>query len=224
MVRRMLCRFRQPSKRLRYNGRRTESHAAPKDYPSEAADPSRRLPATAGTAAWLLAEPSQRVPAEVTITSANGKRMVSANEMPDHAIGDFPNRHDPVPLRPQDPKLEAPLGPIAADKPASIAMWQFGIAVNGVPFDPNPPSAVRIPRSRRFCLESTARNRGACGSPIRWRSIASPSLSVEKTASTEITCFSASPKHDRAFSSDPYRFLHGPSALWALNCTSRCPV
>ncbi len=97
------------------------------------------VPATAATAAWWLADPGKRAPSDVSITTADGKRLVTANGMPDHAVGDFPNRHDPAPLRPQRHKLEMPLTPVASDRPVPIAMWLFGIAVNGVPFDPSGP-------------------------------------------------------------------------------------
>ena len=97
------------------------------------------VPTTAAAAAWLLADSGKRAPSDVSITTANGKRLVTANGMPNHAIGDFPNWHDPVPLRPQHHKLEMPLAPLAAEKPVPIAMWLFGIAVNGVPFDPSGP-------------------------------------------------------------------------------------
>ena len=43
---------------------------------------------------------------------------VTANGLPDHVTGDFPNWHDPVPMRPQKLKLEMPLAPVAAEKPA----------------------------------------------------------------------------------------------------------
>ncbi len=97
------------------------------------------VPATAATAAWLLAGSGKHVPPEVSIASAEGKRVVRANGIPGHAVGDFPNRHDPVPLRPQRHRLEMPIAPVAADEPVPIAMWLFGIAVNGIPFDPSGP-------------------------------------------------------------------------------------
>ena len=59
--------------------------------------------------------------------------------MPNHAFGDFPNWHDPVPLRPQNHKFEIPLTPTAAATPVPLAMWFFGVAMNGVPFDPSGP-------------------------------------------------------------------------------------
>jgi hypothetical protein len=59
--------------------------------------------------------------------------------VPGHAVGDFPNRHDPVPLRPQEHRLEVTLGPGRAEEAVPLGMWFFGVAVNGVPFDPSGP-------------------------------------------------------------------------------------
>jgi hypothetical protein len=38
----------------------------------------------------------------------DGRRVFEANSVPAHPIGDFPNRHDPVPIRPQSLRLEMP--------------------------------------------------------------------------------------------------------------------
>jgi len=48
--------------------------------------------------------------------------VVTANGIPSHAIGDFPNPHDPVPIRPQKHSLEMPLTPAASEKPVALAM------------------------------------------------------------------------------------------------------
>ena len=97
------------------------------------------VPAIAATTTWLLAGNGKNSPSEIAIATDNDKRYVTANGLPDHAIGDFPNWHDPVPLRPQKHKLEMPLTPVAAEKPVPLLMWFFGVAVNGVPFDPSGP-------------------------------------------------------------------------------------
>ncbi len=98
------------------------------------------LALSAGAAGiWAFGQARGREPSTVAIRSAGGKRVVAANGLPDHAVGDFPNRHDPVPIRPQQLALEMPLKPTAADHPVPLAMWLFGIAVNGVPFDPSGP-------------------------------------------------------------------------------------
>jgi hypothetical protein len=96
------------------------------------------LPATAA-ATWLLTATGQRVTSDVTITDIDGKRFFQANGMPNHAFGDFPNWHDPVPLRLQNHRFEMPLTPTAAATPVPLAMWFFGVAINGVPFDPSGP-------------------------------------------------------------------------------------
>ncbi len=98
------------------------------------------IPATVAAGAWAGAQPpTRRDPSDVSITTAGGKRAVTANGLPDHAVGDFPNPHDPAPIRAQQHKVEMPATPVAADKPVPIAMWLFGIAVNGVPFEPSGP-------------------------------------------------------------------------------------
>ena len=94
------------------------------------------LPATA---TWLLTATGQRATSDFTITDIDGKRCFQANGMPNHAVGDFPNWHDPVPLRPQNHRFEMPLTPTAAARPVPLAMWFFGVAINGVPLDPSGP-------------------------------------------------------------------------------------
>jgi len=98
------------------------------------------IPAAIVAGAWRSAQNRRRLdPSDVSITTTDGKRMVTANGLPDHAVGDFPNAHDPIPIRPQKRRLELPLKPKVADKPVPLAMWLFGVAVNGVPFDPSGP-------------------------------------------------------------------------------------
>ena len=75
----------------------------------------------------------------VSIIATADKRVVTANGLPDHAVGDFPNAHDPIAIRPQAHRLEVPRHPEVADAPIPLEMWLFGIAINGVPFDPSGP-------------------------------------------------------------------------------------
>jgi hypothetical protein len=75
----------------------------------------------------------------VKIEVTGGNRLIVSNGLPDHAIGDFPNRHDPVPITAQQIKLQMPAKPVLANKPQPLDMWLFGVAVNGVPFDPSGP-------------------------------------------------------------------------------------
>lgn len=65
--------------------------------------------------------------------------VVEANGLPGHAIGDFPNAHDPIAARAQSHRLQMPARPVRSRQPIPIGMWWFGVAVNGIPFDPSGP-------------------------------------------------------------------------------------
>src|SRR6185369_4922153 len=80
--------------------------------------------------------PARHEPGMVKIDVAEGKRIVVSNGLPDHATGDLPNFHDPVPMSAQKIQLQMPAKPIAGAKVEPLNMSLFGVAVNGVPFDP----------------------------------------------------------------------------------------
>lgn len=86
-------------------------------------------------------------PPFVRFETSQGKRLVVSNALPDHPCGDYPNAHDPVSMRPQRIRLELPLEPVPIDDPVPLQMWFFGIARNGVPFDPSGPFWRRDGRS-----------------------------------------------------------------------------
>ena len=67
--------------------------------------------AVAGGSYMALVRSGRKPMPIVTFQDTGSKRVVVANAIPDHPIGDFPNRHDPVSLRPQSLKLEIPLKP-----------------------------------------------------------------------------------------------------------------
>ncbi len=77
--------------------------------------------------------------ASVTWQTRDSLRTVAANGLPDHAVGEFPNSHDPVPLRPQRHEFQMPLRPEPSAAPVPLDMWLFGVAINGVPLDPSGP-------------------------------------------------------------------------------------
>lgn len=80
------------------------------------------------------------MPASVVQETVVGdRRIIESNSIPNHAVGDFPNAHDPVTLRPQKLRYEVPVRPAVAERPRALSMWHFGVAVNGVPFDPSGP-------------------------------------------------------------------------------------
>ncbi|MBL9114692.1 MAG: YHYH protein [Verrucomicrobiaceae bacterium] len=73
----------------------------------------------------------------VRITVEGEKRVIEANGLPDHEPGRFPNRGNPNSISPQSYRYTVPAKPVVAGAPTKLQMQSFGIAVNGVPFDPN---------------------------------------------------------------------------------------
>jgi hypothetical protein len=70
------------------------------------------------------------------IKTQGDKRIVEANGLPDHKPGQFPNRGNPNSISEQKYHFEMPLKPKANDEPKPIDRVIFGVAVNGVVFDP----------------------------------------------------------------------------------------
>ena len=73
---------------------------------------------------------------KVTITVSGGVRLIVANGLPDHTTGQFPGRGNPNRISAQSYNFHLPTDPRIADRltPANGA-W-FGVALNGVPFEP----------------------------------------------------------------------------------------
>lgn len=72
----------------------------------------------------------------IEITATDTQRCFSANGLPDHATGQFPNRGNPNAIAPQDVNVCVPVTPTKADVITPIR-GTMGIAVNGVQFRPN---------------------------------------------------------------------------------------
>jgi hypothetical protein len=73
----------------------------------------------------------------VSISVTGGERVISANGLPDHTPGQFPRRGNPNTISPQSHNFRVPAKPAVAAQPSSSSRgWWFGIAVNGVPFEP----------------------------------------------------------------------------------------
>jgi len=73
---------------------------------------------------------------QISITVEGGFRVIRANGIPDHAPGQFPNRGNPNSIAPQSYAYRVPAKPQPAARPTELGMFPFGIAVNGVVFDP----------------------------------------------------------------------------------------
>jgi len=83
-----------------------------------------------------LAASTQLPPNVVKITTDDQYRHIQANGIPDHTPGQFPNAHNPNVIGSQNYDYKVPLHPKLAEQPVPFRMQPFGIAVNGVVFDP----------------------------------------------------------------------------------------
>ncbi|MDI1336534.1 MAG: YHYH protein [Lacunisphaera sp.] len=80
-------------------------------------------------------------PSEVRIMIEGDKRVITANGLPDHATGKFPNADNPNRITAQHYRFTVPAKPVANPKPTPLHRQPFGIALNGVLFDPGTAEA-----------------------------------------------------------------------------------
>lgn len=73
----------------------------------------------------------------VAITTNGAYRVIVSNGLPDHPPGQFPRRGNPNPIAAQAYEFRTALEPKPADKPTPTAPSFFGVALNGVPFEPS---------------------------------------------------------------------------------------
>ena len=80
---------------------------------------------------------TERPPGEsrVSIEVVGDERVIRANGLPGHAVGRFPGRGNPNRITAQSRVYRVPARPTANDR-ATFQRGEFGVAVNGVPFDP----------------------------------------------------------------------------------------
>ncbi len=75
--------------------------------------------------------------AGVDITTDAHYRYITSDGLPNHEHGEFPNAHNPNTIAPQDYHFRVPLEPQLASAITQVKGRQlFGVALNGVPFDP----------------------------------------------------------------------------------------
>lgn len=66
-------------------------------------------------------------------------RVLEADGIPDHETGEFPNRGCPFAIKVQDHTYRVRLAPSDLPELRPIRFWEFGVAINGVAFDPAGP-------------------------------------------------------------------------------------
>jgi hypothetical protein len=73
---------------------------------------------------------------KVSIQVKGDTRTITSNGIPVHKTGRFPTRGNPNEISEQSYRYTMPANPKVADKTTSAYGQPFGIALNGVPFDP----------------------------------------------------------------------------------------
>ena len=74
---------------------------------------------------------------EVSESTSGAFRVIHGNAIPNHLVGQFPNAGNPNQITPQDVEFHVTLKPkVNSDVTPLNFGWIFGIAVNGVAYDP----------------------------------------------------------------------------------------
>ena len=85
-------------------------------------------------------EPSNvKLPLEsrVSFKVEDDERIIESNGVPNHLVGRFPNCGNPHSIAEQDFDFEVAMKPSKSWRPTKLESgWAFGIAINGVPFEP----------------------------------------------------------------------------------------
>lgn len=105
------------------------------------ADAQGRPPARAHTATEAqdlsLARATQtKSGGTVSITVRGNKRIIASNGIPEHQVGRFPSRGNPNRISSQNYRFSMPTNPRLRNSTTQQRGVLFGVAVNGVPFDP----------------------------------------------------------------------------------------
>lgn len=74
---------------------------------------------------------------QVQVKTDNSYRYIKSNGIPNHAHGEFPNKRNPHKIKRQTFSFRVPLYPKKFSKAKAIGMNLFGVAINGIPFDPS---------------------------------------------------------------------------------------
>jgi hypothetical protein len=80
---------------------------------------------------------AQNWASQVQIEEADGHLYITSNGIPNHTPGQFPNNRNPNTIAPQHHEYRVSIDPKEAGRPTPVGMMPFGVALNGVPFDPS---------------------------------------------------------------------------------------
>lgn len=79
--------------------------------------------------------------AQVTIRIEGDYRLMESNGIPDHQPGEFPRRGNPNTIQSQTYRFRIPMKPQSSPTPVQRGGYWWGVAINGVPFEPGTAEA-----------------------------------------------------------------------------------
>ena len=100
---------------------------------------------------------------EVTIYTQGNWRYIVSNGIPNHVTGVFPNQNNPNTISPQRYRFQVAARPQIADQITPNPLGTFGVAINGVTFDPGAAEFWRGDRSWQYEALSGQINLGLDG-------------------------------------------------------------
>jgi hypothetical protein len=109
---------------------------------------------------WLDLVPRAAAAQQMEIDERQGVRFVRADGLPNHATGAFPNRSNPNRIAAQSYYFRMPLKPAKAGRAVYYRPNHlFGVAVNGVVFDPNTAEFWNDDRRSGWMIEALSGGR-----------------------------------------------------------------
>ena len=85
---------------------------------------------------WSIFFNPAEAAARISIKRDEGWRYIRSDGLPDHQPGSFPNHGNPHAIEKKDYEFRVSLRPTRDSQPTRLGHENFGVALNGVPFDP----------------------------------------------------------------------------------------
>ena len=112
------------------------SASGPELIAPDLAIPPNAIAGSAFTGIGTIAQVTPSWQNQVTISVQGNYRYISSNGIPNHTTGQFPNQGNPNRIAPQQHQFRVPLNPQAKTTATPMRLGKFGVALNGIPFEP----------------------------------------------------------------------------------------
>jgi len=111
-------------------------------------------PGHEGNLETAAGSPSNLPSPQVSITTEGNERVIRANGVPNHEIGQFPGPGCPNAVSAQNYTLRVPLNPKTNASFTQLKQQAIGVALNGVPFDPGTAEYWKNDRTSGWHIEA----------------------------------------------------------------------